>query len=142
MPGPILPPVGVAMAFVPHSVGDAGVPVENSPLSPAVLEGSPLVEGTLVSYRLSEGPLEWPSCDEGGDTRFVLNASREDKVWRHVGRQGLEAQEVLASTKSRIALVLKEVERAEKLVTSGLHPAVGVRSFRRVCSFLPVGVFL
>ena len=90
MPGPILPPVGMAMAFVPHSVGDAGVPVENSPLSPAVLEGSPLVEGTLVSYRLSEGPLEWPSCDEGGDTRFVLNASREDKVWRHVGRQGLD----------------------------------------------------
>ena len=142
MPGPILPPVGVATAFVPHSVGNTGVHAENSPLSPAVLEGSPSVEGTLVPYRLPEGPLEWSSCDEGGDARFVLNDSREDKVWRHVGRQGLEAQEVLASAKSRIALVLKEVERDEKLVTSGLHPAVGVRSFRRVCSFLPASVFL
>ena len=64
--------------------------------------------------------------------RFMLNDPREDKVWRHVGRQGLKAQEVLASAKSRIALVLKEVERAEKLVTSRLHPAVGVRSFGRV----------
>jgi hypothetical protein len=46
-----------------------------------------------------------------------------------VGWQGLEAQEALASTKSCLALVLKEVERAEKLVTSGLHPTVGVSSF-------------
>ena len=142
MPGPILPAVGVATAFVPPPVDDTGVPAESSPLSPAVLEGSPSVEGTLVPYRLPEGSLEWPSCDEGGDARFVLNDSREDKVWRHVGQQGLKAQEVLASAKGCIALVLKEVERAEKLVTSGLHPAVGVRSFRRVCSFLPVGVFL
>ena len=72
----------------------------------------------------------------------MLNDSREDKVWRYVNRQGLEAQEVLASTKGRIALVLKEVERAEKLVTSGLHPAVGVRFLHQVYSFLPVGVFL
>ena len=86
MPGPILPPVGVATVFVPHSVGDAGVPAESSPLSPDVLEGSTSVEGTLVPYRLPEGPLEWPSCDEGGDARFVLNDSREDKVWRHMGR--------------------------------------------------------
>jgi len=78
---------------------------------------------------LPEGPLEWSSRDEGGDARFVLNGSREDKVWRHVGRQGLEAQETLASAKSRLTLALKEVERAAKLVTSGLHPAVGVSSF-------------
>ena len=108
----------------------------------AALEGPPPVEGMLVSYRLPEGPLEWSFCDEGDDARFVLNDSREDKVWRHVGRQGVEAQEVHTSAKSRIALVLKEVERAEKLVTSGLHLAVGVRSFHRVCSFLPASVFL
>ena len=46
-----------------------------------------------------------------------------------MGRQGLAAQEALASAKSRLTLGLKEVERAEKLVTSGLHPAVGVSSF-------------
>ena len=46
-----------------------------------------------------------------------------------MGQQGLEAQEVLVSAKSHLALVLKEVERAEKLVTSGLHPAIGVSSF-------------
>ena len=57
-----------------------------------------------------------------------------------MGRQGLEAQEVLASAKGRIALLLGEVERAEKLVTFGLPPAIGVKSFRRVCFFLPVGV--
>jgi hypothetical protein len=87
------------------------------------------VDGALISYRLPEGPLEWPSRDEGGDARFVLNDSREVKVWRHVGPQGLEAQEVLASAKSCLIQVVKEVERAEKLVTSGLHPAVGVSSF-------------
>ena len=81
--------------------------------------------------------MEWPSCDEGGDARSVLNDSREDKVWRHVGQQGLEAQEVLAC---RIALLLEEVERAVKLVTPGLPPTIGVRSFRRVCSFWPVDV--
>ena len=46
-----------------------------------------------------------------------------------MGRQGLEAQEALASAESRLTLALKEVERAAKLVTSGLHPAVGVSSF-------------
>ena len=107
-----------------------------------MLGESPSVEGTLVPYRPSQGPLEWLSRDDDGDARFVLNDSREDKLWRHVGRQGLEAQEVLASAKGRIALLLGEVERAEKLVTSGLPPAVGVRSFRRVCSFLPVGFLL
>ena len=115
IPGPILPPVGVAAAFAPHPAGDAGVLAGSSPLSlpvgeDAVLEGPPPVEGTLVSYRLPEGPLEWSSCDEGGSAWFVLNDSREDKVWRYVNRQGLVAQEVLASTKGRIALVLKEVE--------------------------------
>jgi len=106
----------------------------------AASERPPSVEGALVPYRLPEGPLEWSSCDEGGDAQFVLNDSREDKVWRHVGPQGLEAQEALASAKSCLILVVKEVERAEKLVTSSLSPAVGVRSFRRVCSFLPVDV--
>ena len=93
------------------------------------MERPPSVEGALIPYRLPEGPLEWSSRDEGGDARFVLSDSREDKVWQRVGRQGLEAQEALASSKSRLALVLKEVERAEKLVTSSLHPAVGVSSF-------------
>ena len=46
-----------------------------------------------------------------------------------MGLQGLEAQEALASAKSCLILVVKEVERAEKFVTSGLHPAVGVSSF-------------
>ena len=46
-----------------------------------------------------------------------------------MGRQGLEAQEALASAESRLTLALKEVERAAKLVTSGLHPTVGVSSF-------------
>ena len=102
----------------------------------------PSAEGSMVPYCLPQGPLEWPSRDDDGDTRFVLNDSREDKLWRHVG-QGLEAQEVLASAKSRIALLLEEVERAEKLVTSGLPPAIGVRLFfGRVCFFLPVGVLL
>ena len=141
MLGPILSQVSVAAAFAPHPAGDTGVPTRSSLLSlpvgeDAVLEGPPPVEGTLVSYRLPEGPLEWSSCDEGGSARFMLNDSREDKVWQYVYRQGLEAQEVLASTKRCIALVLKEVERAEKLVTSGLHPAVGVRFLHRVCSVL------
>ena len=47
---------------------------------------------------------------------------------------------MLVSAKGRIALLLGEVEWAEKLITSGLPPAVGVKSFRRVCFFLPVGV--
>ena len=42
----------------------------------------------------------------------MLNDFREDKVWRHVDWQGLEAQEVLASAKGRIALLLEEVEQA------------------------------
>ena len=46
-----------------------------------------------------------------------------------MGRQGLEAQEALASAESRLTLALKEVEQAVKLVTSGLHTAVGVSSF-------------
>jgi hypothetical protein len=78
---------------------------------------------------LPEGPLEWSSRDEGGDVWFVQNDSGEDKVWQHVGRHGLKAQETLASAKSCLTLALKEVERAAKLVTSGLHPAVGVSSF-------------
>ena len=57
----------------------------------AALEGPPPVEGMLVSYRLPEGPLDWSSYDEGDNARFVLNDSREDKVWRYVNRQGLEA---------------------------------------------------
>ena len=147
MPGPILSPAGVATTFVPYSAGRVGVPAESSPLPPpageaAVLGEPPSAEGTLVPYRLPEGPLEWPCCDGGGDAQFMLNNSWEDKVWRHMGRQGLEAQEVLVSAKGRIALLLEEVEWAEKLVTSSLPPAVGVRSFRRVCSFLPVGFLL
>jgi hypothetical protein len=134
MPSPILLPVGKASAFVPHPTGHEGTSAGSSPLSPPVGEAvaserPPSVEGALIPYRLPEGPLEWSSRDEGGDARFVLNDSREDKVWQHVGRQGLKAQEVLASAKIRLALVLKEVERAEKLVTSGLHPAIGVRFF-------------
>ena len=131
MPSPILSPVGTVPAFVPHSAGHAGASAGSSPLSPpvgetAASERPPSVEGALVPYRLPEGPLEWPSCDEGGDARFVLNNSREEKVWRHVGRQGLEAKEALTSAERRLTLALKEVERAAKLVTSGLHPAVGV----------------
>ena len=57
-----------------------------------------------------------------------------------MGQQGFEAQEILASAKGRIALLLGEVERAEKLVTSGLPPAIGVMFFYQVCFFLPVGV--
>jgi hypothetical protein len=145
MPGPIFSPVGVATAFMPYSADHAGASAESSLLSPpageaAVLGEPPSAEGTLVPYRPSQGPFEWPSRDDDGDSRFVLNDSREDKLWRHVGRQGLEAQEVLASAKGRIALLLGEVEQAEKLVTSGLPPAVGVKSFRRVCFFLPIGV--
>ena len=49
---------------------------------------------------------------------------------------------MLISAKGRIALLLGEVEWAEKLITSGLPPAVGVRSFYRFCFFLPVGVLL
>ena len=45
-----------------------------------------------------------------------------------MGRQGLEAQEALTSAECHLTLALKEV-RAAKLVTSGLHPAVGVSSF-------------
>ena len=134
MPSPILAPVGMASVFVPLSAGHASATAGSSLLSPpvgetAASERPPSVEGALVPYRLPEGPLEWSSRDEGGDARFVLNDSWEDKVWRHVGRQGLEAQETLASAKSRLTLALKEVERAAKLVTSGLHPAVGVSSF-------------
>ena len=85
MPGPILSPVGMVSAFVPHSASHAGVSVESSPLSPpvgetAALERPPSVDGSLISYHLPEGPLEWPSRDEGGDARFVLNDSREDNV--------------------------------------------------------------
>ena len=84
MPGPILLPVGVAVAFAPHPAGDAGIPAGSSPLSlpvgeDAALEGPPSVEGTLVSYRLPEGPLEWSSCDEGGNAQFVLNDSRRTR---------------------------------------------------------------
>jgi hypothetical protein len=49
---------------------------------------------------------------------------------------------VLVSAKGRIALLLGEVERAEKLVTSDLPPAIGVRFFYRICFFPPVGVLL
>ena len=102
----------------------------------------PSTEGSLVPYCPSQGPLECPSRDDNGDAWFVLNDSREDKLWRHLGRQGFGAQEALASAKGRIALLLEEVERAEKLVTSGLPPAVGVTLFRRVFFFLLVCVFL
>ena len=56
-----------------------------------MLGESPSAEGTLVPYRPSQGPLEWPSRDDDGDARFMLNDSREDKLWRHVGQHGLEA---------------------------------------------------
>ena len=84
-PGPFFSPAGVATAFVPYSSDRAGAPAESSLLSPpageaAVLGESPSVEGTLVPYRPSQGPLEWPSRDDDGDARFVLNDSREDKL--------------------------------------------------------------
>ena len=84
MPSPILSSVGTVPAFVPHSAGHASASVGSSPLSPpmgeaAASERPPSVEGALVPYRLPEGPLEWSSRDEGGDARFVLNNSREDK---------------------------------------------------------------
>ena len=96
MPSPILSPVDTVPVFVPRSAGHAGASTGRSALSPPVGETTaserpPSVEGALVPYRLPEGPLEWSSRDEGGDARFVLNDSREDKVWRHVGQQGLEA---------------------------------------------------
>ena len=119
---------------MPFSASREGVPAEGPLLSLPVGETATLVqppptEGSLVPYCSPHGLLGWPSGDDAGDTQFVLDDSREDKLWRHVGRQGLKAQEVLASAKSRIALLLKEVERAEKLVTSGLPPAVGGMTF-------------
>ena len=113
MPSPILSPVDTVPAFVPRSAGHAGASARRSALSPpvgetAASERALSVEGALVPYRLPE----WSSRDEGGDARFVLNDSREDKFWQHVGRQGIEAQEVLASAKGRIALLLEEVEQA------------------------------
>ena len=80
MPGPILSSVGTALAFMPHPAGHAGAPAGSSPLSPPVgettaLERPPSVEGALIPYRLPEGPLEWSSCNEGGDARFMLNDS-------------------------------------------------------------------
>ena len=59
-----------------------------------------------------------------------------------MGRQGFEAQEMLASAKGHIALLLGEVERAEKLVTFDLPPAIGVRFFYRICFFPLEGVLL
>ena len=132
--GPVFSPAGVETTFVQFSASRGGVPAESPLLSPpagetAALVGPSLTEGSLVPYCPPHGPLEWPSRDDAGDTRFVLNDSREDKLWRHMGRQGLEAKEVLASAKGHIALLLEEVERAEKLVTSGLPPAVGGKTF-------------
>ena len=49
---------------------------------------------------------------------------------------------MLVSAKGRIALLLGEVEWAEKLITSGLPPAVGVRPFSSGLLYLPVGVLL
>jgi len=96
VPGPIFSPVSVATAFMPYSADRAGASAESSLLSrPAgeatMLGESPSAEGTLVPYRPSQGLLEWPSRDDDGDARFMLNDSREDKLWRHVGRHGLEA---------------------------------------------------
>lgn len=145
IPSPVFSSAGVPTAFGPFSASPEGVPTEGPLLSPPVGETAALVEpppmeGSLVPYCPPHGLLGWPSHDDAGDTRFVLDDSREDKLWRHVGRQGLEAQEVLASAKSRIALLLEEVERAEKLVTSGLPPAIGVRLFPSGLLFLPVSV--
>ena len=77
MPSPILSPVGMVPAFVPHSAGHAGDSARSSPLSPpvgetAASERALSVEGALVPYRLPE----WLSRDEGCDARFVLNDSR------------------------------------------------------------------
>ena len=93
--GPIFSSAGVATTFVPYSVDHAGAFAESSLMSPsageaAVLVEPPWVEGALVPYRPSQGPLEWPSRDDDGDARFMLNDSREDKLWRHVGQHGLE----------------------------------------------------
>ena len=105
--GPIFSSAGVATAFVPYSVDRAGASAESSLLSPsageaAVLVEPPSAEGALVPYRPSQGPLEWPSRDDDGDVRFMLDDSREDKLWQHVGRQGSAAQEVLASAKAAL----------------------------------------
>ena len=145
IPCPLFSSAGVATAFMPFSASREGVPAEGPLLSLPVGETATLVqppptEGSLVPFCPPHGLLGWPLRDDAGDMRFMLDDSREDKLWRNMGRQGLEAQEVLVSAKGRIALLLEEVEWAEKLVTSSLPPAVGVRSFRRVCSSLPVGV--
>ena len=105
--GPIFSSAGVATAFVPYSADRAGASAESSLLSPSVgeatvLVGPPSAEGTLVPYLPSQGPLEWPSRDDDGDARFMLDDSREDKLRQHVGRQGSAAQEVLASAKAAL----------------------------------------
>ena len=132
---------------MPFSASRGVVPAKSPLLSPpvgetAVLAEPPSTEGSLVPSCPPHGPLEWPSRDDTGDTWFVLNDSREDKLWRHMGQQDLEAQEVLASAKGRISLLLEQVEWAEKLVTSGMPPAVGVRLFPSGLLYLLVGVLL
>ena len=99
--------VTVATTFVPYSADRTGASAESSLLSPSVgeatvLVGPPSAEGTLVPYLPSQGPLEWPSRDDDGDARFMLDDSREDKLRQHVGRQGSAAQEVLASAKAAL----------------------------------------
>ena len=147
IPGPVFSLAGVTTVLVPFSASREGVPDEGPLLSPhagetAALVEPPPMEGSLVPYCSPHGLLGWPSRDDASDTRFMLDDSREDKLWRNMGRQGLEAQEVLASAKSCIALLLEYVERAEKLVTSGLPPAVWVRLFPSGLPFLPISILL
>jgi len=121
---------GVTTTFVPpggHMGAPAGSPLPASPTSESVLLFEPPVtESLMVPFRPSSGPLEWPSSGDAGATWFVLDDSREEKLWRHAGRQGLEAQETLAAAKGHVALLLEEIERAERLVASGLPPVIGV----------------
>jgi hypothetical protein len=91
---------GVTTTFVPpggHMGAPAGSPLPASPTSESVLLFEPPVtESSMVPFRLSSGPLDWPSSGNAGATRFILDDSREEKLWQHAGRQGLEAQETLA----------------------------------------------
>jgi hypothetical protein len=85
--------------------------------------------------------VEWPSRDYASTARFVLDDTQEEKIWKPVGRQGLEAQETLASAKSQVALLLEKIERAEKLVAFGLPSALGVSTLFVFESFFVVAGF-
>ena len=86
IPGPVFSPVGTATTFVPFSANRAEVPV-GGPLSSSSVEeltmppGPPVMEGSLVPFCPPSGPLGWSSRNDAGETRFILDDSREDMLW-------------------------------------------------------------